>query len=304
MRQAWLLGFLGVLGFSLTLPATQLGDPSLGPALMGFGRAALAAVPAALWLLHRRAPFPRRHWRGLTVVALGVVIGFPWLAAVALTRLPSANGAIVVALQPLATALVGARREPARLPAAFWAAGGVASATVLAYALLAGGQIAWPDVALLGAVAAAAFGYAEGGRLAADMAPHAVILWALVLASPVTVLVTASNWPAAASAVPLIAWGAMAYVALGSQLFAFFAWYRGLARGGVARISQVQYAQVFLTLVWSAWLLRQPLTWLDGAAALVVAASVSLGHAASRPRAARVSGEEAPAAAPGAQPGP
>lgn len=286
MRQAWLLGFLGVLGFSLTLPATQLGDPSLGPAIMGFGRAAAAAVPAALWLLLRRTPFPRHHWRGLAVVALGVVIGFPWLAAVALTRLPAANGAVVVALQPLATALVGARREPARLPMAFWAAGGVASAAVLTYALLAGGQIAWPDLALLGAVAAAAFGYAEGGRLAAEMAPHDVILWALVLASPLTVLATAANWPAAA-AVPISAWAALGYVVLGSQLFAFFAWYRGLARGGVARISQVQYAQVFLTLAWSAWLLRQPLTWLDGAAALVVAASVGMGQAAIRTRPTR-----------------
>ncbi len=41
------------------------------------------------------------------------------------------------------------------------------------------------------------------------------------------------------------------------MFLAFFAWYRGLALGGIARIGQVQLAQPVLTLVWAALLLGE-----------------------------------------------
>ena len=38
------------------------------------------------------------------------------------------------------------------------------------------------------------------------------------------------------------------YLALVSQLFGFFVWYKGLALGGIARVSQMQLLQPFITL--------------------------------------------------------
>ena len=280
MNRAWWWGLAGTVGFSLTLPATQVGDPFLGPDVMGMGRAAVAALVAAAWLWLGRRPFPRRHAMALMVVGLGVVVGFPWLSAAALTELPAANGAVVVAILPLATAWVGARRAREVMPVGFWAAASAASAVVLAYALLTGGRAAWPDLALVGAVVAAAVGYAEGGRLARQIPAADVICWALVLVSPATVWVAATHLPHSWSLVPVRAWAALAYVALVSQLVGFFAWYRGLALGGVARISQVQYVQLFCTLGWSSWLLGEPLTWQDALAAVLVVGSVALGQRA------------------------
>lgn len=278
MNRAWWWGLAGTVGFSLTLPATQMGDPALGPDMMGMGRAAVAAMVAGIWLWLLRRPFPRRHVLALVVVGMGVVVGFPWLSAAALTALPAANGAVVVALLPLATAWVGARRARQVMPVGFWVAAGTASAVVLGYAVVSGGKAAWPDLALVGAVVAAAIGYAEGGRLARAMSAVDVICWALVLVSPATVGVAATHLPRDWRLVPTRAWAAFAYVALVSQLAAFVAWYRGLALGGVARISQVQYVQLFWTLGWSAWLLAEPLTWLDAAAAVLVVGSVALGQ--------------------------
>ena len=40
----------------------------------------------------------------------------------------------------------------------------------------------------------------------------------------------------------------------------FFAWYAGLARGGVARIGQVQLSQPLLTVLWSALFLGEALS--------------------------------------------
>ena len=70
------------------------------------------------------------------------------------------------------------------------------------------------------------------------------------------------------------AWAGFAYVSLVSMFLGFFAWYAGLARGGIAQIGQVQLAQPVLTLVWAALLLAEHLTPGMVAASLIVLACV------------------------------
>jgi drug/metabolite transporter (DMT)-like permease len=41
----------------------------------------------------------------------------------------------------------------------------------------------------------------------------------------------------------------------------FFAWYRGLAIGPMAQVSQVQLVQPVLSICWAALLLHEQLTW-------------------------------------------
>ena len=71
-------------------------------------------------------------------------------------------------------------------------------------------------------------------------------------------------------------WGAFAYVALFSQLIAFFAWNRGMALGGVARVSQVQLLQVFMTLAASAPLLGEEIGAVTMTFAVAVVGAVAL----------------------------
>ena len=71
------------------------------------------------------------------------------------------------------------------------------------------------------------------------------------------------------------AWLGFAYVSVVSMFLGFFAWYAGLARGGVARVGQIQLAQPVLTLGWSALLLGESVTALTVAAALAVLACVA-----------------------------
>lgn len=74
------------------------------------------------------------------------------------------------------------------------------------------------------------------------------------------------------------AWSGFLYVALISQLAGFFAWYRGLALGGVARVSQLQLLQPFLTLVF-VWLsLGQPIEATTLVFAVLVVAWVGVGR--------------------------
>jgi len=75
-------GFLGVLVFSLTLPATRMAVSSFDPVFVGLGR---AIVPAGLSLLllvvTRQTIPPLSVLPKFCVVVAGVVIGFPLLSA-------------------------------------------------------------------------------------------------------------------------------------------------------------------------------------------------------------------------------
>jgi drug/metabolite transporter (DMT)-like permease len=254
-----LWGLLGVVAFSLTLPATRASVPSLGVAFVFLGRVTGAGLAAALILLLTRQPLPRRDdWAGLIITSLGVVLGFPFLTTLALMHVPASHGAIVVGLLPISTAVAGAALAGERPSAGFWLASSAATVIVLAFILQSSGaHLSLPDAALIGAVLAAACGYAKGGQLAGRLGSWQVICWSLVFALPVTapaslLLVSFPQRPVAATA-----WLGFAYVTLVSQLTGFFAWYYGLALGGIARVSQAQLFQLFFTLAASASLLGE-----------------------------------------------
>src|SRR4051812_28244645 len=86
-------GLLGVLAFSLTLPATRVAVAYLDPTIVGLGRALVAAVLAAVLLGATRQRRPSRQELGrLVIVAGGVILGFPLLSAWALRQVPAAHG--------------------------------------------------------------------------------------------------------------------------------------------------------------------------------------------------------------------
>ncbi len=163
-----LLGGLGVLCFSLTLPATRAAVPVFGGIVVGLGRAFVAATLAGLLLWVRRERLPvRHHWPGLAIVAVGVVVGFPLCSSLALQRLPAAHGAVVVGLLPAATAVMAVLRADERPPRAFWIGVVAGVVAVLVFAVAQGaGRPQGADLLLLIAVVFGGLGYAEGGRMA------------------------------------------------------------------------------------------------------------------------------------------
>jgi drug/metabolite transporter (DMT)-like permease len=273
---AVLLGLLGVLGFSFTLPATRLAVEELDPTLVGLGRAAVAALPAALLLALWREQLPDRATLGrLALVALGVVFGFPLLSALALREVTAAHGAVIVGLLPAATAILAVVRAGERPSPGFWLASGAGLAAVLAFAATQGaGLPGTADLLVLGAVGLGAVGYAEGGALARELGGSRVICWALVLSLPLTLPAGVASAAAGGLDAGADAWLGFAYVAIVSMFLAFFAWYAALGRGGVAKIGQVQLVQPLLTLGWAAALLGEHVGAATLAASLAVLASV------------------------------
>lgn len=285
--QGMLLGLVGVIIFSLTLPMTRIVVQEFHPLLNGLGRALAAAVPAAILLAWRRERLPSRaQLKGLAVTALGVIVAFPVFSAWAMKTVPASHGALVNGLQPLFVAIYAAWLSRERPSIAFWISAAVGSALVVAYALHAGGgSLQTGDLLMLAAVAVGALGYAEGARLARDLGGWQVICWALVLAAPFLVVpVGWLGWQQHLlhpGPVALRTWLAFGYVSLFSQFIGFFAWYAGLAMGGTARVGQVQLLQIFFTIAFAALFFGEtvaPSTWLFAAA---VIATVVLGRKAA-----------------------
>jgi drug/metabolite transporter (DMT)-like permease len=259
-----LLGLIGVAIFGMTFPATRMAVADLPPEFVALGRAVVAALLAAVWLLCKRLPFPPRAALGpLAVVAGGCVIGFPWLTSIALQSVPASHGAVLVGVLPLATAAFSALRGNEKPSRGFWLMALAGSALVIAFALhQSGGSFHRADLLMFAAVLLAALGYTEGARLSQTMGGQQVISWALVLAAPLLApLLLWLSYPhmAAIGAAGARAWLGFAYVAAFSMYIGFFFWYGGMVKGGIARVGQVQLVQPFVTLAGAWAVLGEPL---------------------------------------------
>jgi drug/metabolite transporter (DMT)-like permease len=259
---AW--GLLGVAAFSFTVPFTRVAVGGLSPLFIGCGRAVVAAGLATVALLATRQRLPHgRQWLRLGVVGAGVVAGFPLLTSYALTTTPAGHSIMIIAVLPAATAVLAVLRGHERPPRAFWIAAGLGALAAVGFAAARGAgplRLHWADLLLLGAVLAAAIGYAEGGLLARELGAWQTVSWALVLCAPpmlaLTLLSAARDSPQATPT----QWAAFAYLAVVSMFLGFFAWYHGLAVGPMAQVSQVQLVQPVLGIGWAGLLLGEQLT--------------------------------------------
>ncbi|MDE1181769.1 DMT family transporter [Paraburkholderia sp.] len=255
----WLNGLLGVLIFSGSLPATRLAVRGLDPVFLTVARASIAGALAALLLLVFRQTRPaRRDLLPLGIVAIGVVVGFPLLTALALQHITSAHAVVFVGLLPLFTAIFGVLRGGEHPHPAFWIFSTLGSAAVVGFAIRDGVHASpLGDALMLAAIVVCGLAYAEGARLSRHLGGWQVISWALVLSLPLMAPLAWWLRPASFDGIGQASLWGLAYVSLFSMLIGFVFWYRGLALGGIAAVGQLQLLQPFFGLVLAAWLLHE-----------------------------------------------
>ena len=287
-REALLWGLIGITLFAATLPMTRLAvgpteAPQLSPWFVTFGRAAVAGLLSIAYLAWQyargrlRVPL-RSQWPLLATTAIGVIVGFPLFLALALRHVPSTHAAVVTALLPLSTAVLGAVWYRQRPSAGFWLCAVLGSGLVLGFMVWrAGGlYLGAANIYLLIAMTTGALGYIGGARLTPSLGAEQVICWVLALSLPLTLPVAWWFAPASPGAISAISWAGFSYVALFSMWIGFFAWYRALALGAV-RVSQIQLVQPFLSLLFAVPLLGERLDLLTVCFALAVIATVFVG---------------------------
>jgi drug/metabolite transporter (DMT)-like permease len=261
--KGWGSGLLGVVIFSGSLPATRAAVGDFSPLFLTSARAVIAAVLGVvfLWALRQRRP-AKSDLVPLVIVALGVVVGFPLLTALALQHVTSAHSIVFVGLLPLATAIFGVLRSGERPRPAFWIFSVVGGLSVAGFALSQGGSTSLTgDLLMLAAILLCGLGYAEGAVLSRRLGGWQVICWALVLALPVMAIIALATLPSGWSGIGGPAWLGLAYVSVFSMLIGFVFWYRGLALGGIAKVGQLQLLQPFFGLTLAGLLLHEPVAW-------------------------------------------
>ena len=275
-----ILGFLGVVAFGLTLPATRFVVPYFDPIFIGLGRAVIASVLAEFILIATKESKQNKHQlMQLSVVALGVVLGFPVLTAWAMETVPASHGGVVLGVLPLATAAAAVIVSKEKPSVGFWIFSLIGSIVVVAYSLLQGfGSFQLGDLLLIGAILSAGLGYALGGKLSKELGGWQVICWALVISFPFIIFPAWMQAPEEDfSNLPLNVLLSFLYLALVSQLFGFFLWNKGLALGGIARVSQTQLMQPFVTLLASAFLINETVNLQTIIFAVLVVSIVAIG---------------------------
>ncbi len=273
----WLNGFVGVLIFSGSLPATRLAVMDFDPVFLTALRAAIAGVLALVLLLLVRQPRPARaQIKALVIVSLGVVVGFPLLTALALQHVTSAHSIVFIGLLPLATAIFAVIRGGERPRPAFWFFSLLGSLLVAGFAASQGLNASLTgDLLMLAAIIVCGLGYAEGATLSRSLGGWQVICWALLISLPFMLVLTLFTMPATFANVHAPAWAGLAYVSLFSMLIGFVFWYRGLAQGGIAAVGQLQLLQPFFGLALAATLLHEPVSGLMLAVTVAVIACVA-----------------------------
>ncbi|PON00831.1 transporter [Bacillus halotolerans] len=259
----WINGFIGVLIFSGSLPATRLAVADFDPLFLTVCRAAIAGVLAgALLLIFRQQRPAKGDITALLVVAFGVVVGFPLLTALALQYVTSAHAIVFIGLLPLATAIFGVLRGGERPRPAFWIFSAAGSLLVAGFALIQGGESSpIGDAYMLASIVVCGLGYAEGARLSRRLGNWQVISWALVLSLPLMLPLSFYFTPGSWSGVGVPALLSLAYVSLFSMLIGFVFWYRGLAQGGIAAVGQLQLLQPFFGLLLASVILHEKVGW-------------------------------------------
>jgi drug/metabolite transporter (DMT)-like permease len=273
----WGSGLLGVIIFSGSLPATRVAVADLSPMFLTSARAVIAALLGAAFLVALRQTRPARgDMVPLAIVALGVVVGFPLLTALALQHVTAAHSIVFIGLLPLATAIFGVLRGGERPRPAFWLFSILGAATVAGFALSGSGAgSVTGDLLMMAAILLCGLGYAEGATLSRRLGGWQVISWALLMSLPMMGAIAAFNLPVNWSGVGAAAWISLAYVSIFSMLVGFIFWYRGLALGGITGVGQLQLLQPFFGLMLAAVFLHEPIVWTMIASTSVVVLCVA-----------------------------
>jgi drug/metabolite transporter (DMT)-like permease len=268
--------------FALTPVTMRIVVGELDPLFAGAVRTAGAIVvtlPLAL-ILRFALPRDRIGWRLLLLNAGLTFTAFPLLFALGGQFTSASHAALIMASTPIITGLCVAVLERQRPRRTWWMGCAVAFAGEAVLILLrdpahAGGASTFGDLLIFCACIGSGTGYIASARLSLRIGVWPGIFWSVTLASLAQLPLVALRWRYADwSAVDAAGWAALLHLTYGATVIAILAWTWALARGGVARVAVLQFAQPVIGLALAAVLLGERITPPLLAAAVFILAGV------------------------------
>lgn len=300
-RAATLVGAGAVVLWGGTAIANKIAVGQMDPMTAGVLRSMLAGGLAAAFAITARLPRPTTssQWALLLTSGVASFAVWPMMLSLGLAWTTANHAALILAVTPAFTGMIGSALERRRLQPGWWAGVVVAFAgtTLLVFyrssgSLLSEGGGVLGDSILLVGTAICAFGYVTGARLSPVLGTWATTFWGLASALVVLVPVFALRWSLTDwAAVRATGWVAIGYLAVLSSIVGYAAWFWALGHGGIARIATFQLSQPVLTVALAAWLLGEAITIPLAFSAAAILAGTALaqraGGGAKRPSARR-----------------
>jgi drug/metabolite transporter (DMT)-like permease len=268
-----------VWGASPTM--TKIAARDLSSLEVGVLRTLLAGLVAAPIVFATRERLPAgRHQQGLLLIsAISGFVAFPILYSIGQGRTSAMHGNMILAALPIFTGAYAAlldRRRPSRawlLGSALALAGESALVAIRSGGSGAGATVAG-DALVVASAMLVSIGYVAGARLgqggyrALAATYWGVIIGALLVLPVLAGTIVSDGLPDAG----IKSWGAILWMAVVTSIIGYIGWYWALARGGIQRISTIQFLQPFSGLLLAAWLLDEQFTLpLIGASAVILA---------------------------------
>lgn len=263
---------------------TKIAARDLSSLEVGVLRTLIAGLVVAPIMLATRERLPAiRHQRLLLVSAISGFVAFPILYSIGQGRTSAMHGGMILAALPIFTGAYAAlldRRRPTRA----WLAGSALALAgeVVLVSIRSGdggaGATVFGDALVVLAAMLVSIGYVAGARLgqggyrALAATYWGVIIGALLVLPVLGGTITADGLPDAG----LESWAAIAWMAVVTSIVGYIGWYWALARGGIQRISTIQFLQPFSGLLIAAWLLGEQFTLPLVVASVMILAGVTI----------------------------
>lgn len=251
---AYFLGFISVCAFAATLPLAKNLVIHLSGFEIGIYRSFIASVFALPIIMVFKSSIPNfSQIKRLYLTSIGIIYGFPILTAVGMQYVPVSHGGVVLAALPLCTSVWAGIFTGKKQSKIFWLSSIVGFCIVLIFVIYQNGRLIfhWGDIALIMAAILAGMGYAQGGALSSEMKGWEVMCWTLCLNLPILLVISLFIFKPSHLALSENGWFSLIFLALVNSLIGFFSWNKALALGGIAKISQLQLLQVFITYIYA-----------------------------------------------------
>lgn len=257
----YLFALVGVIIFSVTLPATKIALSEVSPLFVFSARTVIAATLAAIWFWATRPELSdlKKVFWDLLATMLGTVVAFPLLTSFALQKTGASHGALVIALVPIFTAAISSHFFGTPRTRRFWGFAGLGTAIVV-FTVIFQNKMSWnsSDSLLVLSALLVSIGYVFGVRASKAIGGIGTISCALILSIPFVLPLVLVSAPPTFPRGEVI--GAILYLGVFSMFIGFVFWYKGLGLADADRVSLTQLLQLFFTYFFSALILKEVIT--------------------------------------------
>lgn len=251
-----------------TPSATRFAISGFDPVMAAVMRTVVAAVLSLLIVSVVRLPAPgnARQWRLAAVSGICCFALFPTVLGFGIARTSVGHAALIIAMGPIATGLIAAGLQRT-IPGKHWWIGTVVAVAGVALLISEGsGGLAQTgdvvgDLLCVAGMCIVAIGYIAGSKLSAEQNAFGVTCWGLIIAgivmTPVLLMQVGNvNWPN----IGLPSWGGVVYLAFVSSIIGYAGFFWALDRGGIMRVSPVQFIVPVAGVIFGCLLFQEAFT--------------------------------------------